>query len=361
MLQKIKELIFQDVKNPNETKTSAVTLRLHALILGLYFLFLFLTYAVLGKLSAAFLCAVCIVLYGFAFWFTYLNRTHFASAFSQLLMVLWIGLFIRQFGWDCGFQHFLFVLLVLNFTVSFHLVRSKIFVGMCACLYRLLLYAYTRHYAPHNLLPADAGIWIQIINTVFIFAELIAIMIVFTQNSQQMESKLVHYNAQLEHIAATDPLTGLDNRWQMCKNLEQAITDYDQHKIQNLTVAIGDIDFFKRVNDTYGHEAGDEVLKSLAKLFHAVLDSYAYICRWGGEEFLYVFYDLNSDEAKALLSELLDRIRHTPVLSGKTLINVTMTFGIEEYGHSHSMDSVIQEADRKLYLGKQSGRDQIIN
>lgn len=361
MMQKIRDFIFQDVENPNETKTAAVTLRLHALLLCLYFVFLFITYMAIGTLSSAFLSVVCCVLYILAFGITYLNRTHFASFFSQALMVLWIALFIRTFGWDCGVQHFLFVLLVLNFTVSSHRIRSKIFVAVCACAYRLLLYAYTRQHLPVSPLPVSMSIWMQIINTVFIFAELTTIMIIFTQNSQQMESKLVHYNAELEHIASTDPLTGLDNRWQMCKYLEKSISDHDAHKIQHLTVAMGDIDFFKRVNDTYGHDAGDEVLKTLAKLFRSVLEPKGHISRWGGEEFLFVFYDIDSEEAKALLTELLDRIRHTPVLHGRELINVTMTFGIEEYDRDHSMDSVISEADRKLYLGKTSGRNQIIN
>lgn len=361
MIQKIRDFIFQDVQNPNETKTAAVTLRLHALILCFYFLFLFITYMAIGMLSSAFLSLGCCILYILAFGITYLNRTHFASFFSQALMVVWIALFIRTFGWDCGVQHFLFVLLVLNFTVSFHRIRSKIFAAGCACVYRLLLYAYTRHHIPASPLPDSISIWIQIINTVFIFAELTTIMIIFTQNSQQMESKLVRYNLELEHIASTDPLTGLDNRWQMCKYLEKSISGYTLHKTEHLTVAMGDIDFFKRVNDTYGHEAGDEVLKTLAKLFRSVLEPKGHISRWGGEEFLFVFYGLDTDETKELLSELLDRIRHTPVLYGRELINVTMTFGIEEYSRDHSIDSVISEADRKLYLGKTSGRNQIIN
>ena len=76
-------------------------------------------------------------------------------------------------------------------------------------------------------------------------------MIIFTQNSQQMEHKLIRYNLELEHIASTDPLTGLFNRWQMYKRLETCISRYTQHKLQTLTVAMGDIDFFKHVNS--GH------------------------------------------------------------------------------------------------------------
>lgn len=358
--KKIGAFIFQDVQNPNETKTTAVTLRLYALILSVYFLVLFCVCCFLRDVPSSLLTLICSILYVFAFRITYLNHTHFASIFSQLLTLLWITVFIQRFGWDCGVQHFLFVLLVLNFAVSFHRIRTKIFVGICTCAYRLLLYSYTRYHLPVIQLSTDASICIQTIDTLFIFAELITVMIIFTQNSQQMEHKLIRYNLELEHIASTDPLTGLFNRWQMYKRLETCISRYTQHKLQTLAVAMGDIDFFKHVNDTYGHDAGDEVLRTLSRLFCTVIGEKGEVCRWGGEEFLFVFPGMDMEEVQLLMSDLLDDIRHTPVLYERKLIHVTMTFGVEEFGRNHTMESVIQEADRKLYLGKESGRNRVI-
>lgn len=236
--KKIGAFIFQDVQNPNETKTTAVTLRLYALILSVYFLVLFCVCCFLRDVPSSLLTLICSILYVFAFRITYLNHTHFASIFSQLLTLLWITVFIQRFGWDCGVQHFLFVLLVLNFAVSFHRIRTKIFVGICTCAYRLLLYSYTRYHLPVFQLSTDSSICIQTIDTLFIFAELITVMIIFTQNSQQMEHKLMRYNLELEHIASTDPLTGLFNRWQMYKRLETCISRYTQHKLQTLTVCL---------------------------------------------------------------------------------------------------------------------------
>lgn len=318
--KKIGAFIFQDVQNPNETKTTAVTLRLYALILSVYFLVLFCVCCFLRDVPSSLLTLICGILYVFAFRITYLNHTHFASIFSQLLTLLWITVFIQRFGWDCGVQHFLFVLLVLNFAVSFHRIRTKIFVGICTCAYRLLLYSYTRYHLPVFQLSTDSSICIQTIDTLFIFAELITVMIIFTQNSQQMEHKLMRYNLELEHIASTDPLTGLFNRWQMYKRLETCISRYTQHKLQTLTVAMGDIDFFKHVNDTYGHDAGDEVLRTLSRLFCTVIGEKGEVCRWGGEEFLFVFPGMDMEEVQLLMSDLLDDIRHTPVLYERKLI-----------------------------------------
>ena len=92
--KKIGAFIFQDVQDPNETKTTAVTLRLYALILSVYFLVLFCVCCFLRDVPSSLLTLICGILYVFAFRITYLNHTHFASIFSQLLTLLWITVFI---------------------------------------------------------------------------------------------------------------------------------------------------------------------------------------------------------------------------------------------------------------------------
>lgn len=96
-------------------------------------------------------------------------------------------------------------------------------------------------------------------------------MIIFTQNSQQMEHKLMRYNLELEHIASTDPLTGLFNRWQMCKYLENPFLNIPSTKYSLLRLPWV-ILTFQTCNDTYGHDAGDEVLRTLSRLFRTIMD-----------------------------------------------------------------------------------------
>ena len=102
-------------------------------------------------------------------------------------MALWILIFIWEYGWNCGVQHFVFVLLVLNFTVSAGTMGMKIGAAALACAYRIFLYAYTNRYDPVTNISADTGVLCQIINTLAIFGELTEIMIVFTKDSQEME------------------------------------------------------------------------------------------------------------------------------------------------------------------------------
>ena len=279
MFCKVSDLIFQDVKSENETKKVAVTLRVSALILGIYFVVLFAAFGIIGEVKSAIMCIFCCASYGLSFYTTYLNRTRFASMFSQMLMVLWIMVFICEFGWDCGVQHFVFVLLVLNFTVSTSAMQYKILAAVLACAYRLLLYAYTSRYEPFTTLSNGVSVMFQIINTVFIFAELTAILIIFTMDSQKMEQKLIKYNEKLVRIASLDPLTELYNRRRMLQYLDQVEKEYALNEMRFLSLALGDIDFFKKVNDAYGHETGDEVLKSVAKVFMRAMNGKGEVCR----------------------------------------------------------------------------------
>ena len=157
--------------------------------------------------------------------------------------------------------------------------------------------------------PLDPGIsvLIQILNTIFIFAQITAVMIIFTKDAQKMEQKLVRYNTKLQKLASVDALTGLWNRRSMWEYIRAVEYDYEVGNAGFVSIAIADIDFFKRINDTYGHDAGDEVLKAVAELFMDKMKTYGRVCRWGGEEFLFVFYGRNGDAAYDVLQEIYER------------------------------------------------------
>ena len=127
-----------------------------------------------------------------------------------------------------------------------------------------------------------------------------------------------------------------------------------------LTVAIGDIDFFKHINDTYGHDAGDYVLETIAKIMNEFMESKGMVARWGGEEFLFSFENINGDYAFEEMSKLLHLIERYEFSFNGTPIKVTMTFGLEEYDDNLGVDKVISKADEKLYMGKEQGRNRVI-
>ena len=360
MIQNLKKFIFQDVQNENETKKVSVILRLNAITMCVYFLCLLCTFFVTGESELIFWCVPCFGAFVAAFYTTYLNKTRLAVAVSFVVMVCWVVGFIWEFGWDCGAQHFIFVLVVLCFTISYVSLAWKLILAAAACGLRLLLYVYTTVYEPQCVLESGFSVAFQSINTVFIFIAISLILTIFSKDSQDMEQKLIQYNEKLHQQASLDPLTGLRNRRSMKEYFEKVSEDYRKGKISNLSIAIGDIDFFKRVNDTYGHECGDVVLKNIAAIFKENMEKYGEVSRWGGEEFLFVFYNLNGDEALNLLAAVREKVKKMMIPYKENMIVVTMTFGLSEFDFRQGVDYSVNEVDEKLYRGKEAGRDQIV-
>lgn len=160
-------------------------------------------------------------------------------------------------------------------------------------------------------------------------------------------------------MVGRDPLTGLYNR-RCCDVVLQSLACDCCRKETAFTVAMGDIDFFKRINDTYGHQSGDEVLRSIAGEIAARMEHIGFVFRWGGEEFLIVYE--NMDRSAAL--EHLERLRSDLSAQGVQLngvrIPVTMTFGVAEHGEERDVEKLIQLADSNLYRGKRTGRDRVV-
>ena len=102
------------------------------------------------------------------------------------------------------------------------------------------------------------------------------------------------------------------------------------------------------------------MLKAVAELFMDKMKTYGRVCRWGGEEFLFVFYGRNGDAAYDVLQEIYDEIHRLTVSYENEEIRITMTFGLEEYDKNDGMEMAIRKADEKLYQGKETGRDKIV-
>ena len=142
----------------------------------------------------------------------------------------------------------------------------------------------------------------------------------------------------------------------------ELLDDIVKHPDGNNTfcVCIGDIDFFKKVNDNYGHDFGDEVLQKIAGIFKREMQGQNFAARWGGEEFLLVFFNCNGDEACVKVEDIRAKIKAAKVSRGEDEINVTMTFGLAEYSFNHGLEATLKEADEKLYIGKEKGRNIVI-
>lgn len=160
--------------------------------------------------------------------------------------------------------------------------------------------------------------------------------------------------SDLQKLIEMDALTSLYNR-RSGNNMLQAMSD----KKEPFTMVMCDIDWFKKINDNYGHDAGDCVLVGVSDLIRKNVGDCGFACRWGGEEFLLV-YSLESEEARERVGTLQQAIRDYDFVYGESVIKVTMTFGIAQSEESEAYEHVVKRADEKLYVGKNSGRDQIV-
>lgn len=162
----------------------------------------------------------------------------------------------------------------------------------------------------------------------------------------------------LRNLVEKDALTALYNRRysnERLKTISRKSTDSGKP----FSVSIGDIDFFKKVNDTYGHDAGDMVLVAVANTLKKFMKEKGFVARWGGEEFLIVFEKSDLTEAEKSLNELLEQIRAIEVPYGDTVIKVTMSYGVTT-GYPDDIEKTLKEADDRLYYAKQHGRNQVV-
>lgn len=171
------------------------------------------------------------------------------------------------------------------------------------------------------------------------------------------ETELQAVIAQADEVSHTDALTFLPNRRQIMIDLQNAV-EFSERYGTPLTVSMLDIDFFKKINDSLGHAAGDEVLRCLAKKFRMTIRNPDTIGRFGGEEFLIVLPHSTIKAAVEQAARLCEQIRSSPIQIAEKEITVTVSIGIAQYKlHKEDWQSLLNRADAALYKAKDNGRD----
>ena len=194
-------------------------------------------------------------------------------------------------------------------------------------------------------------------NSMLGFSFLIGYSLIYSNTVRRLENSL-------REMANIDPLTGICNRRKMHQILKNSLEQQENHPYQAV-IAMMDVDFFKKVNDTYGHDAGDEVLMSLANLLFEKqnnIDGF-YVSRWGGEEFLvfYEKYKQSTDEIKQYFDNMRKEIQDMIVKTDNKEIHITITMGLAFYEEGETIHNLIKIADDNLYEGKKAGRNRVIS
>ena len=173
--------------------------------------------------------------------------------------------------------------------------------------------------------------------------------------------KLIDEHKYLNSLALTDTLTGMNNRRGLQYMLQTVVPSYNRAKTC-FSVVTMDIDFFKKINDRYGHDGGDIALKQFSNLIKNSHRNSDISARLGGEEFLLVLTDTDKYGALAIAEKLRKSTEELKIIVNETSLNITCSFGVSTgCQESIDMDTLVKNADKALYLAKYKGRNQVIH
>lgn len=176
-----------------------------------------------------------------------------------------------------------------------------------------------------------------------------------THELTQAQNALVSKNKELEKLSTTDKLTGLNNRYRMDQFLDTAHERFNRHG-ESYQVMFLDIDHFKAINDNYGHDIGDCILRQFSEVLTEQLGFNHLIGRWGGEEFIVLSANVNLEYACKEAEKFRIAVNQTKFEQG---LNVTVSIGITEVNYGDLVADVINRADIALYKAKNTGRNQV--
>ncbi len=353
----VKELFTKDTAGEGESAKLLTVLRILFASIILYALTNAVYCGIKGYFDAVLCFAFALALYVLMFYSSYYVRTMPLVITANILSVIAIVAGFLMCGPDVSFQNFFIVVVVTIYFSGYGRYKVK---GIATIFVFILYYILQSHFS-HVIavIPFSMAekLFIQPMNIFTSFWCVALVCYVYSKDSQHLEGKLIEYNKMLRQQASTDTLTGLANRRSANEFIEALIRKNDE---KGFCVCMCDIDFFKKVNDSYGHDIGDKVLAGVAQALVENVTPECRVSRWGGEEFLIIFPNMNGDDAKVILDTIRSRIKKIEFDTGSKVFSITITYGLAEYGFNGDAEAVVKEADDKLYIGKENGRDQIV-
>ena len=252
-------------------------------------------------------------------------------------------------GLQSGFQYYVFLLAIfpfLNYRHSLEIRAVKVVFLVLVC---ILL-----DYWLHKIVPIVVidPTYLHIMRLFNLSVFLIVTSIVSYFFAQASKS----YQRSLYLMATVDQLTGLHNRRYLIEAADREIA-VQQRNARQVSLLIIDVDYFKRVNDDYGHNTGDEVLKSLADVMRTYSRQSSVVARWGGEEFLILLPNTDAGTMGLIAERMRKKIAKSQILFNDHKISVTVTIGGASLHSKESFAQLLTRADNALYQGKDQGRD----
>lgn len=241
---------------------------------------------------------------------------------------------------------------------SFYLIghrKASITCVLLTCIYAVILFVpglpFVSTYAYPSLFKIRFLITLSAVTC-------IAYLLEYSRYHTQLE--LVNLSHELDRMSRTDELTGLSNRRDMYEWLKQESYRYERNK-NPFSITICDVDHFKNINDCFGHDCGDFVLKTIGGILKDSVRKQDKIARWGGEEFLILHPETNLENAFVVAERMRKTIEQFLIRYQENEMHLTVSFGVATTSEDSTVEAVIKAADENLYQSKRSGRNRVVD
>ena len=312
--------------------------------LALLALFLLLDSPILAWLNLA-----SIAIYAGAYWLLLkrINLPALVLIWAEVLGHAAIGSILV--GWDSGFHYYL--LMFIPAIVVSARVRTGALLVMLLLAFYLSLHAVSRMAGVQAPLSNTGLMVVHGFNVAIVFAMASYTARFYYGTVRRAERKLVE-------LATQDPLTGLANRRCLLAAARNEIARA-RRSGEPIALIVADIDYFKQINDTRGHEAGDHVICHAGALLSSLCRTQDTVARWGGEEFLLLLPATSLEAASALAERVRQTVATSAAEHAGQRIGYTFSFGVSKLGTDEPLSDAIARADRALYQSKAQGRDRV--
>ena len=300
------------------------------------------------------------VITGRVYRYTYI----FIATFMEILLHSVIATLLL--GWNWGFMTYILGLVPMSFYIAYTIpyFKQNFRIPFISSGIVFACYFFVREYCFYNGSLVTINVSEIFVNRIFIFNIILTfgflwlVALLFSLEVYYMQHHLESENTSLEKLANYDPLTKLMNRRSMDIYLSDAI-EKAQQKGEEFCIIMADIDDFKKVNDTYGHAAGDMVLEEAAKVVVDNVRDGDCVCRWGGEEIL-ILIRSGADTAKSVAQRICKDIAASRLDIGTIKLAITITLGVTKYHDNDDIDLIVERADKCMYTGKKRGKNQVV-
>ncbi len=256
-------------------------------------------------------------------------------------------------GWDSGF-HYYFLPMVLFLFINHKQTLAEIMLEVSAV---LVVYFWL-------LLKTNSSNYQQLVDPLvtdgFQFMNIAINFIAIGLLGYGLRTSSMRAEAEMEKLAITDSMTGLYNRRKMFEMMQLEQTRL-RRSGKSFVLVITDIDLFKTINDRFGHDCGDMVLREVSVLMRETLRRQDMLARWGGEEFVLLLPETDLVGAQKVIEVLRQVIAEHQFSYLEKPFSLTMTFGMALFDGKQSIEAVLRQADQLLYKGKESGRNCIMS